>query len=296
MIEQDLMLRVLQDALRDTDLVVKKTRIRSIQTDIHQSVLECEDHTNIQARLVIGCDGARSSLRQAAGIGMVMHAYDQSGIVATLGLERDHQGVAEEHFLPSGPFATLPLKGNRCSLVWTERNDRLDDYLSMSADEFIAEIEDRFGLRYGALTLLDQPRAYPLRVGLAREFVKPRLALVGDAAHVVHPISGQGLNLGLRDVAALVEILVNAIRLGLDFGRLQVLQDYERARRFDTLVMAGVTDSLNRLFSNDLTPVRLFRDLGLGIVDRMPAVKDLLIREAAIRNPAAPKLMQGLVP
>jgi 2-octaprenyl-6-methoxyphenol hydroxylase len=120
--------------------------------------------------------------------------------------------------------------------------------------------------------------------------------LVGDAAHVVHPISGQGLNLGLRDVAALAETLIHALRLGLDAGRLQVLQDYETARRFDTVVMAGLTDTLNRLFSNDLTPIRLMRDLGLGVVDRMPALKDLLIREAAIRNPAAPKLMQGLIP
>ena len=296
MIEQDHLLRVLQEALRLTDLTVVKTRAGHVETLPHAAVVALEDGQSVTTKVVIACDGARSPLRQAAGIGMVMHAYDQSGIVATLGLERDHHGVAEEHFLPSGPFATLPLKRKRCSIVWTERNDRVKHYVSLSQEEFVAEIEHRFGLRYGTITLLDQPRAYPLRVGIARHFVKPRLALVGDAAHVVHPISGQGLNLGLRDVAALAETLIQALRLGLDAGRLQVLQEYETARRFDTLVMAGLTDTLNRLFSNDLTPIRLMRDLGLGVVDRMPALKDLLIREAAIRNPAAPKLMQGIIP
>ena len=296
MIEQDDLLRSLQEALRETDLHVCKTRVLGVETLAQEAVLGLEDHSALRTKLVIACDGARSSLRQAAGIGLVVHAYDQSGIVATLGLERDHHGVAEEHFLPSGPFATLPLKNKRCSIVWTERNDAVKTYLSLSPEEFVAEVEHRFGLRYGTLTLLDKPQAFPLRVGMAREFVKSRLALVGDAAHLVHPISGQGLNLGLRDVAALVEILIEALRLGLDHGRLTVLQDYESARRFDTLVMAGLTDSLNRLFSNDLTPLRLIRDLGLGLVDRMPSLKELLIREAAIRNPAAPKLMQGLLP
>ena len=296
MIEQDDLLEALQEALRETDLTVVKNRVNTMKTEAQQAVLGLEDGSTIRTRLVIACDGARSPLRQAAGIGMIVHAYDQSGIVATLGLERDHFGVAEEHFLPSGPFATLPLLGKRCSIVWTERNEAVKTYLSLSPEEFVAEIEHRFGLRYGTITLLDKPKAFPLRVGLAREFVKPRLALVGDAAHLVHPISGQGLNLGLRDVAALAELVIEALRLGLDCGRMTVLKDYESARRFDTLVMAGLTDTLNRLFSNDLTPLRLIRDLGLGLVDRMPSLKELLIREAAIRNPSAPKLMQGQLP
>ena len=296
MIEQDHLLRVIQSALQQTGLSVLKGRARGMTDQGSVAALHLEDGTMLHTNLVIACDGARSPLRQAAGIGMIMHAYDQSGIVATLGLERPHHGIAEEHFLPSGPFATLPLTGQRCSLVWTERTDRVQSYLNLSSEEFVAEVEYRFGLRYGSLTLLDRPRAYPLRVGMARHFVKSRLALVGDAAHLVHPISGQGLNLGLRDVAALADCVMQAKRLGLDCGRLTVLQDYETARRFDTWVMAGLTDTLNRLFSNDVTPLRLLRDLGLGLVDRMPSLKELMIREAAIRNPAAPKLMQGLLP
>ncbi|MCX8999293.1 ubiquinone biosynthesis hydroxylase [Rhizobiaceae bacterium BDR2-2] len=247
------------------------------------------------ARLLVACDGVRSKLRDMAGIKYVRWDYGQSGIVTTVEHERPHNGVAEEHFLPAGPFAILPLKGNRSSLVWTEATrdaDRLvagDDFL------FEEELERRFGQKLGALKVVGDKRAFPLGLTLARAFVAPRFALVGDAAHGVHPISGQGLNLGLKDVAALAETVVEADRLGLDIGSLAVLERYQTWRRFDTFRMGVTTDVLNRLFSNDIGPVRLVRDFGLGLVDRMPALKSWFIGQAAgVAGPGDPRLLAGV--
>ena len=178
-------------------------------------------------------------------------------------------------------------------MVWSETTERARLVLERDDADILAEIEKRVGLRLGELTLLSRPRSYPLGFGLARRFGAERLALVGDAAHVIHPIAGQGLNMGLRDVAALAEIITDHSALGLDPGDLMVIEAYERARRADTVAMASVTDALNRLFSNDAMPVRLMRDLGLGLVDRLPSVKTRLIREAAAINPRLPRLMRG---
>lgn len=251
-----------------------------------------------QAALLVAADGARSRLRNQAGIGWVGWSYRQSGIVATIGHERPHGGRAVEHFLPSGPFAMLPLAdggrlGHRSSIVWTERTENVPALLSLDAADLLAEIERRFGLELGEIALETPVGAYPLAFGIARSFAGARLALMGDAAHLVHPISGQGLNLGLRDVASLAEAVVDAARLGLDPGAPDVLADYERSRRFDTLAMGAVTDGLNRLFSNDSTPLRLMRDLGLGLVDRLPGLKRKFIREAAGLSSSAPRLLRG---
>ena len=254
------------------------------------------DGGEISARLVVACDGARSPLREEAGIGTVSWSYRQSGVVATVGFEREHHGRAEEHFLPSGPFAILPLRGRRASLVWTEESDAAEALLQLDEEDLLDEITRRFGYHLGAVTLESRPAAYPLRFAIARRFVAPRLALVGDAAHVVHPIAGQGLNLGLRDAAALAERIIDTAALGLDPGASDVLADYERARRFDTLLMGAVTDGLNRLFSNDLTPLRLLRDAGLGVVDRLPGLKRRFIREAAALSPSMPRLLRGEAP
>lgn len=245
------------------------------------------------AKLLVAADGVRSKLRELAGIGTVRWEYDQSGIVTTVAHERPHGGRAEEHFLPSGPFAILPLTGNRSSLVWTERRVEAERLVTGDDFTFELELERRFGHHLGKLELAGPRHAFPLGLTLARDFVRPRLALAGDAAHGIHPIAGQGLNLGFKDVAALAEVLVEARRLGEDIGALDVLERYERWRRFDTFRMGVVTDVLNRLFSNDMDVVRAARDVGLGLVDRMPGLKRFFIRQAAGLEGPAPRLLVG---
>jgi 2-octaprenyl-6-methoxyphenol hydroxylase len=183
--------------------------------------------------------------------------------------------------------------GHRSSIVWTERAENVPALQSLDDADMLAEIERRFGPQLGELSLESPVRAFPLGFGVARRFVGERLAMLGDAAHLIHPIAGQGLNLGLKAVAALAEVIVDAARLGLDVGGGEVLEGYERARRFDTVAMGAVTDGLNRLFSNDITPVRLARDLGLGLVDRLPGLKRFFIREAAGIAGAPPRLLRG---
>jgi 2-octaprenyl-6-methoxyphenol hydroxylase len=247
----------------------------------------------IGARLLVAADGVRSRLRDLAGIATASWSYGQSGIVVTVGHERPHHGRAVEHFLPGGPFAILPLKGNRSSLVWSEETPIAERMVAGDPDVFRYALEQRFGHTLGAITVLDRPRAFPLGLTLARAFVKPRFALAGDAAHGIHPIAGQGLNLGFRDVAALAETIVEADRLGLDIGAAPVLERYERWRRFDTFEMGVTTDILNRLFSNDNPVIRLVRDVGLGLVDRLPAMKRVFVREAAGEGGELPRLLRG---
>lgn len=247
----------------------------------------------VAARLLAAADGARSKLRQRAGITTHGWDYDQAAIVATVGHERDHEGRADEHFLPAGPFAILPLTGKRSSLVWTEQPKEAARIVALNADDFKAELETRFGLHLGELEVLDKPRTFPLGYFVARSFIAPRLALVGDAAHVIHPIAGQGLNMGLKDVAALAEVVVDAARLGTDFGGAAVLENYQRWRRFDTMAMGLATNVLNGLFSNDFTPLRAVRDIGLGLVDRMPPLKSAFIRQAAGLTGEVPRLLRG---
>ncbi len=247
----------------------------------------------ISTRLLVAADGVKSRLRDMAGIKTVTWDYGQSGIVCTVAHERPHHGRAEEHFLPAGPFAILPLTGNRSSIVWTERKADADRLVAEDALVFETELEQRFGLKLGTLKVEGTPRAWSLGLTLARDFVRPRFALCGDAAHGIHPIAGQGLNLGFKDAAALAETIVEADRLGQDFGALDVLRRYERWRRFDTVRMGITTDVLNRLFSNDFGPLRTLRDIGLGLVDRMPRVKDYFIRQAAGFSGSAPRLLRG---
>jgi 2-octaprenyl-6-methoxyphenol hydroxylase len=247
----------------------------------------------VNARLLVAADGARSTIRSKAGIATHGWNYGQSAIVVNVAHERDHQGRAEEHFLPAGPFAILPLKGNRSSIVWTETTAEAERIMALPDAEFNAELERRFKLHLGAIRVIGKRRAHPLGFFVARAFIAGRIALVGDAAHLIHPIAGQGLNMGLKDVAALAEVIVDAARLGLDPGALDALERYQRWRRFDTMAMGIATDGLNRLFSNRSDVLRLVRDVGLGLVDRLPALKRLFIREAAGLVGEVPKLLRG---
>src|SRR5215471_187088 len=247
----------------------------------------------ISSRLLVGADGARSLIREEAGIATHGWDYDQSAIVTTVAHERDHNGRAEEHFLPAGPFATLPLTGKRCSIVWTESTREAERIVALPDDQFHAELEKRFGLHLGDISVAGPRRAFQLGYFVARSFIAERLALVGDAAHVIHPIAGQGLNMGLKDVAALAEVVVDAARLGMDIGEAGVIERYQRWRRFDTMAMGVATNSLNFLFSNKSTLLRTVRDIGLGVVDRTPPLKNLFIRQAAGLTGEVPRLLKG---
>lgn len=272
------------------------TTVETFTTDTRCATATLSTGETVEARLLVACDGAKSKLRDIAGIKTVHWDYSQSGIVTTVEHERPHEGVAEEHFLPAGPFAVLPLPGNRSSLVWTERTADAERLVAADDLVFEEELERRFGHKLGAIRPVGPRRAFPLGLTLARAFVAPRFALAGDAAHGIHPISGQGLNLGFKDVAALAETVVDADRLGLDIGAMNVLERYETWRRFDTFRMGVTTDVLNRLFSNDVAPIRMVRDFGLGLVDRMPALKSFFIRQASIAGGADPKLLGGTMP
>jgi 2-octaprenyl-6-methoxyphenol hydroxylase len=273
--------------------IIEGVAVDSFGVEPGAATIHLADGMTLTASLLVAADGIKSRLRDMAGIKTVSWDYGQSGIVCTVAHERPHNGRAEEHFLPAGPFAILPLPGNRSSIVWTERT--ADAERLVSGDPFLleAELELRFGLKLGEIAVEDKARAWPLGLTLARAFVAPRFALAGDAAHGIHPIAGQGLNLGFKDAAALAETIVEADRIGQDIGALDVLQGYERWRRFDTLQMGVTTDVLNRLFSNDLAPIRTIRDIGLGLVDRMPRLKQFFIRQASGLAGATPRLLRG---
>jgi len=257
-----------------------------------------KDGRHIRARLVAACDGRGSRLRSDAGIRTRRWRYDQSGIVTTLAHERPHRGTAYEHFLPSGPFAMLPLPDgpdgtHRSSIVWTERHAMARRAMTVDDAAFSREVLRRFGDTHGEVRPIAPRFRYPLSGLHADRYIDRRLALVGDAAHAIHPIAGQGLNLGLRDVAALAECVVDARRLGLDVGATDVLRRYQRWRRPDNLTLVAATDSLDRLFSNDVTPVRLARDLGLAAVDRMGPLKGVFMRHAMGMMGDTPRLIRG---
>jgi 2-octaprenyl-6-methoxyphenol hydroxylase len=266
---------------------------KSVATENGGAVVTLADGSQVACALVIAAEGRESRLRAEMGINMIGWSYPQVGIVATVEHEKPHNGVAYEHFLPSGPFAILPLPGNRSSLVWTETKAKAPALLALDEAGFNAELARRFGDHLGATKSAGPRWSYPLAFHLARDFVKPRFALAGDTAHGIHPIAGQGLNLGLKDAAALAEVLLDAARLGRDIGALDTLKRYERWRRFDSVVMGGTMDALNRLFSNDIAPIRHLRDLGLGIVDSIAPARKFFMRHAGGDVGKLPKLMKG---
>src|SRR6185436_5574895 len=237
MVENRRLIDALAGRAEAAGVELRATAVSSFDSRSDGVTVTLADGNVIEASLLVAADGARSKLRERAGIATHGWDYDQSGIVVTVGHERDHQGRAEEHFLPAGPFAILPLTGKRSSLVWTENRTEAARITALGETEFHDELEKRFGLHLGEIKALDKPRAFPLGYFVARSFIAERLALVGDAAHVIHPIAGQGLNMGLKDVAALAEVVVDAARLGMDPGGAGVLERYQRWRRFDTMAM-----------------------------------------------------------
>ncbi len=261
--------------------------------DVHGAAVTLADGTTLTGLLLVAAEGRRSALREAAGIKLIGWDYAQTGIVVAVSHERDHEGRAVQHFLPSGPFAILPLLGKCSCVTWSEEAGEARRILALDDTAFLAEVDKRFGGQLGLLSLAGPRASWPLSMHLARAYVAPRLALIGDSAHGVHPIAGQGLNLGLRDVAALAEVVAEAMRVGLDPGNAETLKQYERWRRFDSTLSTLAFDGLNRLFANDWTLVRAARDVGLGIVDRLPFLKRALVSEAAGVTGDLPRLLKG---
>ncbi len=273
--------------------IVAPAKVVAVEGDGYPVRARLQDGRTITAALAVAADGRNSALRAAAGIRTAEWRYDQKSIVCTVAHERGHDGVAVELFLPGGPFAMLPMTGGRSNVVWSERTATADRMLRLDDAAFLAELKLRFGDWLGDITLTGPRFAYPLGLVHAERYVDGRMVLVGDAGHAIHPIAGQGLNMGLRDVAALAEVLVDARRLGLDPGGAATLARYQRWRRFDNVLLAAVTDGLTRLFSNDVAPVRLARDIGLAAVNRTPPVKRFLMRHAMGMVGELPRLVRG---
>ncbi len=269
--------------------------VASIQAGAGANTLQLADGRRLSGEVVVGADGSASQVRRASGLGVNGWSYPQAGVVATVALDRPHEGVARQIFLPGGPLAILPLTQDRASLVWTERTRRADALTAASAEAFEAHLARRFGDRLGRPRLLGPRLAHPLRLQVADALVAPRTALVGDAAHVIHPIAGQGLNLGLKDAAALAEVLVDARRLGEDIGAEAVLARYARWRRFDAATLATATDLFTRLFSNDSPALRALRWAGLTLVNGSPAARGLFVRAAGAALGDRPRLLRGEV-
>jgi 2-octaprenyl-6-methoxyphenol hydroxylase len=277
--------------------VVAPAQIVATNRDDGAASVTLDDGSTIAGRLIVAADGRGSATREAAGISVTGWRYNQNAIVATIGHTVSHQGIAHERFLASGPFAILPLKGgHRSSLVWTERSALVDSFMALDDDAFLSEITERVGGFLGDLSLVGPRFQHPLGLQVASSYTDTRLALVGDAAHGIHPIAGQGLNLGLRDAAALIDILVEAKRYGLDLAHSAGLERYQRWRRADNLLMAGMTDVLNRLFSNDVRPLKAALDLGLAAVNSLPPLKKTFMRHAMGQVGDLPKLMRGETP
>lgn len=287
--------QALHQALSATDGIemLAPASARDFRIDDANVMADLGREGELTAQLMVACEGRDSPSREKMGIGLIGWSYPQWGIVATVAHEKPHDGTAYEHFLPSGPFAILPMTENRSSLVWTERDDLAPEMLALDEEAFNAEVARRFGAHLGATEVVGPRWSYPLKFHLARGYVRARFALAGDTAHGVHPIAGQGLNLGLKDVAALAEVLLDAARLGLDIGAVDVLKRYERWRRFDSAVMGLTMDAMNRLFSNDIAPIRAIRDLGLGIADRVGPLRRFLMRQAGGDVGKLPRLLKG---
>lgn len=251
------------------------------------------DGQSVKARLVVAAEGRASALRDAAGIKTISWSYEQTGIVAIVQFSAPHGGVAIQHFLPGGPFAILPMTGNRACITWSSAAPEAARILALDDAGFLTELDKRIGGRFGTISLAGPRQSWPLELKVARSLVANRFALAGDAAHGVHPVAGQGVNLAMRDVAALIEVVTNAARIGLDIGNSETLSHYERWRRFDSTGSAAAYDGLNRLFGVDNTVLRAGRGAALDVLDRLPFLKQMIVEETAGLSGDVPKLLLG---
>ncbi|MCY4303207.1 MAG: UbiH/UbiF/VisC/COQ6 family ubiquinone biosynthesis hydroxylase [Aestuariivita sp.] len=252
-----------------------------------------DNDVEVEGRILVGSDGGESDTAKRAGITYTKWNYHQESLVCAVRHELPHNGIAHQLFLPAGPLAILPLENHRSSIVWSEDSMKAQQINAMTDEEYMAELGPRFGHFLGDIILEGKRYSYPLRLSLAQNIIDHRLALIGDAAHTIHPIAGQGLNAGLRDVGALTEVLTKAARRGEDIGSITVLKRYQQWRRFDTVTLALATDSFNRIFSNDIPIFRAVRNVGMGIVNSFPDLKRKLIREAAGLSGDLPQLLKG---
>ncbi len=272
--------------------LIENTSLENFTSDEKQITVHLSGHSPLTASLLIGAEGRQSKVRALAGIDVTTWSYGQTAIVCTIAHEKPHDGLAQERFLPAGPFAVLPMRGNHSSLVWVEPSDRVPLYLALSDDELAQEISERVGDYLGKITVAGKRFSYPLSLMHAKDYIAPRVALAGDAAHGMHPIAGQGVNIGFRDVAVLAELLGDAHRKGCDIASQDILEHYQRWRRFDNVAMLAATDGLNRLFSTNIIPIKLARDFGLWAVGKMPPVKRFFMKNAMGLTGDVPKLMK----
>ncbi len=297
MLEDRFLRRALLRAITETPAIkhLDRTTVLDQQIDAAQASVVLADGKTLSAKLLIGCDGRKSQVATRAGIKRSGWDYNQTSLVCAIAHELPHKNTAHQFFMPSGPLAILPLNDNTSSIVWTETTERAAEITVMNDVDYMACLHPCFGDFLGKISLKGGRYSYPLNLTLADRFVDHRLALVGDAAHGVHPLAGQGLNLGLRDIAALAEVLANAARRGEDIGTANVLKRFQQWRRFDTTTSVTSTDTINRLFSNDNPLLRTVRDLGLGLVNATPDLRRGLMRQAAGLTGELPKMLQGRV-
>ncbi|MEM7722536.1 MAG: FAD-dependent monooxygenase [Pseudomonadota bacterium] len=291
MLEDRYLRRALLDAMEASPFVTHMPGTKVVAQDVGAVTLE--DGRRLTGRLVVGADGRKSGTAERAGIKRTGWDYGQTALVCAIAHEKPHNSIAHQFFMPAGPLAILPLPGNRCSIVWSETHENAAKIHALDDVTYLEVLRPRFGEFLGDISLAGARYHYPLNLTLANLFIAERLALIGDAAHGVHPIAGQGLNLGLRDVGALAEVMIDAHRRGEDFAATDVLERYQRWRRFDTAALAVATDGVNRLFSNDNPALRLVRDLGMGVVSAVPALRRGFMRQAAGLTGDVPRLLQG---
>lgn len=295
MLEDRFLYRALLTAMEAQSKITLLSNISVVSQHVAPSgvTVTLADGRTLQGKVLIGADGRKSGVAARAGITREGWSYGQTALVAAIDHSLPHNGIAHQFFMSTGPLAILPLPGNRSSIVWSEKDASAAEIAALSDADFLAVLRPRFGDFLGEISLAGPRFSYPLNLTLARAYAAPRVALVGDAAHGVHPIAGQGLNLGLRDVGALAEVIIEALRRGEDIGAIDVLERYQSWRRFDSTSLALGMDAVNKLFSNDNPILRAGRDLGMGIVQAMPSLRRNFMRQAAGLSGPLPKLLQG---